>query len=228
MEEVYSMSQAALLIAVRDHIKKHLKIRGEDLTDTWIAIMQDGKPMASSPQYFISVFEGGSRAGSISEVLDMVHSVNVTYSIKIANVAQDKVGEEIIIKAKYGLDYVSEWLATNIHLNQSIINRANEIIAEEPLIYYKNGFVEPLRYSSISAARIVGGDWFGAGSKEGPIGIIQTVSFGGARRTRFAEFQPTVGIDEYGNWQGLSTSIDWNKDSIKSEAINIEGERGRL
>ena len=56
----------------------------------------------------------------------------------------------------------------------NVIIQANESSSE--------GFVEPLRFTSMGPVRTIGGEFFKGGGAESVAGLIRRMSFGGARR----------------------------------------------
>lgn len=177
------MSYASLLLATKEFLIDNLKFDDREIDDSICNVMADARPPAECGDLFISVHPGSFRGVSM-EILECVHSLNVTITLRTANAAFDKLGISHVTDFKLGIGELAQTLAEYIHLCWEIINRANAKID-----IYKNRWVEPLRFSSASTPRLESGRWFHAenGSEEA---IVQTLSFSDAKRVQFGAFQP--------------------------------------
>lgn len=177
------MSYASLLLATKEFLIDNLKYDNRPIDETLCNVMADGRPPAECGELFLSVHPGSFRGVSM-EILECVHSLNITITLRTANAAFDKLGLTHVTDFSLGIGELAQTLAEYIHLNQSIINLANTKID-----IYKNRWVEPLRFSSASTPRLESGRWFHAesGIEEA---IVQTLSFTDAKRVQFGAFQP--------------------------------------
>ncbi len=182
---------AELLIATRDFIKSHVTIHGYKMSNPlWCEITLDGKPMPSSGEFFISVHDGGTSNGDCNfEVLDMISAIQITTTLRCARIPSDKIDSIITVDLQNGIIPISWRLAKYIHMNYEIMIAANKLIGEA-----ENGYVEPLRFSSISPPRYESANWFGGGQRTGvgDIGVVQTITFNTARNVKFGTYQPVV------------------------------------
>lgn len=189
------MSQAAMLLSVAEFIRANFTFKRYILDEVWCAVEPDGRPPPAAGEFFIAVHQGGFRNESM-EYLHNRHTINLTLTLKIARLPIDRAGIEAIVEMQDGLDEVADWLADNIHLNYEIMGRANELIVEKNKklkIDSINQFIEPLRFSTSGACRIVTGEWFhGASQGSGEVGLVQEVVFHEAVRVKIAANQPTV------------------------------------
>lgn len=183
--ETLVMSQRALLVATRDFIRSHLKFDKQPLRDSLCEIMPDGRPPPFAGEFFVSVHAGGFK-GQSTEDLDVNHQLNITITWRCAFSPYDKQGLAVIVREPDGLLVVAQTLMEMIHNNWFIINNANFIIKDTV-----NKFVEPLRFSFASPVRPVSANWFHA-NEGSEVGMIQSLTFGEARRVQYGTYQPFV------------------------------------
>lgn len=189
------MSQRSLLLGTKEFLLKNILYNNQPLSESLCDVMPDGRPPNDCGEFFMAIHPGGSR-GTNYEILDIVHQINITLTIRISRVPFDRIGRQIIVKKQMGLSDFIQLLIQVIHMNYNILLMADSFIGnefgEEGIIDgFPNKWIEPLRFNTCSPPRIVGGDWFHS-ERDAEAGIIQTVTFGDARRVQFSDFQPNV------------------------------------
>ncbi len=165
------MSQRALLLATRDHLRTKLGLKPEACEITF-----QGMPLPMSGETFFGVWEGDWNCQS-TESLEETYGVSVTISVRLPAVPQDRQGPEILAKAGWGLMELAEQVRAAIHSNYELMDAANALIKSSTT----NGFVEPLRFKNGGRNERKAGDWYAArGEKQA--GMARTLTFGDAKR----------------------------------------------
>lgn len=182
------MSQLALLTAVRNVLRSQPP-NGLGLTKAQCEVMFDGQPPPSCGELFVAVHPAEWNVEDV-EGLNEVFGVEITVTVRVGKVPRDEMGLNALIgPAGKSLDGYLEEIRALLHLDSvadQVLNQANAIIGSAA-----NGFVEPLRFRGGSRPEPKGPDWFGAESSGAgmtpPVGLAQTLSFGGARRVQRIE-----------------------------------------
>jgi hypothetical protein len=181
------MSQRALLLATRDQLRAS---PGLKVPEDQIQVTYKGRPYPMAGPKFIGVWAGYWRDnGSNGLTLDELYGINVTVSVRMADVPSDRLGVEAA-KANDGLIALCEQIRALIHMDPEdtvvggVMWRANAILGIETA----NGFIQPLQFLDGGSADEKSGAWWGA--KGQPMaGLAQTVSFGSAERVQNIESQ---------------------------------------
>lgn len=173
------MSMALLLEAVKSQIETSLSLTA----DQNCAVRMDGKCPGFSGEFFIAVHPGGITNQEINAGFDEYYSVLVTVTRRATFAPEDRTATEIFTKAD-GLDDKCRLVMKAIHMNYSLMNSANTAINTRAGST-RNGFMQPLRYQSMSAPQEVYGEWFQAASDSREsmyAGLAVTITFGDCRR----------------------------------------------
>ncbi|MFO0801483.1 MAG: hypothetical protein U0804_28795 [Gemmataceae bacterium] len=183
------MSLRAMLQATRDAIRETLH-----LDKTGCQVTADGRPDPMCGQEFWAVHPGGA-SNTANNYLDERCDLQVTLTVRTGWAAQDRIGEEAILQAVDGLMAKAERVRSLLHQEYPVMDRANALIpgtAEycelrggTPTV---NGFVEPLRFQSMTYLGPKGLDWFWAeGVSDDTTGLAVQLSFTAARRLQYYE-----------------------------------------
>jgi len=168
------MSEAALLVAVRDNLRE---LCGYTPAQCEIEIDEEAPP--TSGDLVVLVMPGGWTFGSAAEggdVLDELYGVKVMVAMRLKAVPQDRQ-RQMLIDTMFGLEKHTRQIIAKTHMSYRVQQKANENIVDGP-----EGFVEPLRFAGMEPKpRPLGADFFKAvqGSE---YGIGRTVLFHQARR----------------------------------------------
>lgn len=179
------MSYPSLLYGIKKFFIEHLTYNNRKLDENSVDNMVDGRPPGNCGEMFISVHPGGFR-GQSQEYIDALHQANVTVTIRTAKTPFDRMGRFSVIDKELGLGNLVQKIVEYVHLNYIIVEYANDFIEDKKV----NRWIEPLRLNVVSPPRLVGGDWFHADTPAQEEAVIQTISFGDARRIQFGAFQP--------------------------------------
>ncbi len=235
------MSRRALLLATRDQLRTGL---GLPTTKPLLCeVMFDGEPPPGCGKTFYSVHRG-PRDNSCRHSLDETYAANVTITMRV-NEPYDRIGTDLMEKAATGMDLQADKVRSLIHMNYTLMNAANAYILSDyvaaggaGVIY---GFSEPLYFQGDGEPRIVGPDWFKADvteSTQAPIGIAQTLRFGGARRLQpnsvyyFDSFTGTDGTSLANHVMDMGTG--WTQQALTGTLATLSSgrvlfnENGRL
>lgn len=182
------MSQLALLTAVRNVLRQAAPY-GLGLPIAQCEVMFDGQPPPVCGELFVAVHPGDWNAVDV-EGLEEEFGVDITVTVRVGKVPRDGMGLNALIgPAGASLDGRLEQIRALLHLDSvqdQVLNQANQIIGNSA-----NGFVEPLRFRGCSRPEPKGPDWFGAEANGHgplpPVGLAQTLHFGGARRVQHIE-----------------------------------------
>lgn len=166
------------MTAVRDTLRSQLSL---DVNTCEITF--DGSPPANCPPVFYGVHYGQWSA-SRNESLDERLGVNVTVTYKLEATPWDRIGQEIIVKARKGLEALCGQVRATLIVNDiAVIVAANAIIDANQ---GGNGFEEPLRFRDGGRPTPQGGKWFKARNVQ-IAGLSQTLQFRDARRVQKIE-----------------------------------------
>lgn len=186
----------ALLYAVRDGIRA----AGMNYDVATCEIMDDGRPPPRCGNYFVSIHNGMISSDADNQ-LNERYSFSVTLTMRIT-VPLDRVGDQQIARniarvplgERQGFYAKTDRLRALLHMNWGMVvvqqNRqppsANDNLAawSTGVVY---GFCEPMRFISMEAPKLVGGEWFGADPEADEVGIKAEMQFGNCRR-----FQPVT------------------------------------
>lgn len=118
--------------------------------------------------------------------LDEVYEVGVTVTVRAAKMPTDKHGTRVVALATTGLLARAEAIRALLHMDYTTINTANTTIGAG-----ENGFVEPLKFRSVSAPQRKGPDWFSAEGQTSlaALGWAVEMTFAGVRRVQVIEEQ---------------------------------------
>lgn len=164
--------------------------------------MDDGRPPPRCGKFFAAVHDGMMRSDGDNQLHEW-YEFTVTLTMRVV-VALDRVGDQQIARniarvqlgERQGFYAKTDRLRRLLHMNWSIVvqtsqtpNSANDNIAAwatDPTdgsgVY---GFCEPMRFLSMEAPKLVGGEWFGAEPDAEDVGVKAALTFGRCRR-----FQP--------------------------------------
>jgi hypothetical protein len=183
------MSQRALLLAVRDQLRLAAP-DGVGLAPEECEVRPDGRPPPNVGERFVAVSPSYWRGEDI-EGLSEELGCQVTVTVRAARVPDDRFGPYLLVgPTGKSLDELLEAIRAVLHLDRSadaVLNRANAIIGAGA-----NGFVEPLRFREGGRPDEKRQDWFegregGRVPRDTIVAIVQTLTFGGARRVQTIE-----------------------------------------
>lgn len=179
------MSYAKLLHATKDFLIENISFDDKKLDENSCDVTVDGRPPTNSGEIFVAVHASTFRGNNL-EILDAIYGLNVTVTFRCAKTPFDRLGMKVIVDQSLGLGEFVHTLVESIGMNYHILH-----IANSRMDVTKNRWVEPLRFMSSSAPRLVGGEWFHAASREAQEeALVQSISFGEARRVQFYTYQP--------------------------------------
>lgn len=176
------MSQRVLLLAVRDTLRDRVPLKAEECEVTG-----DEQPFPIVGDRFVGVHPGYWRQTGVGLDLDEEYGISVTVSVRATKVASDRVGPQLLAKARGGLLELCEQVRAAIHMDSQesatagVLPRANQMLGNQV-----NGFEEPLIFQDGGRATKRGAAWFG-GSGARLAGLSQTLLFGRARRIQTIE-----------------------------------------
>lgn len=165
----------ALLEAVANKIAS-LDGVGKALVD----VRDDGRPPATAGEWFYSV-HAGDMIGNATECIDVTFPVLVTISRRAGFTPNDRVGQEVIRKARTGM-YARIWAVIEALHGQwdYMIPASDDTTANGIIGATEQGFCETLAFETASKPREVDGSWFAA-EGAGAIGYESTLTFAKAR-----------------------------------------------
>lgn len=182
------MSQRALLVAVRNVLREPTP-QGLGLAKAQCEVMFDGQPPPNCGELFVAVHPGDWQATDV-EGMDERYGFDITVTVRVGKVPRDEMGLNALVgPTGKSLDDWLEKIRALLHLdNQAdqVLSSANTLIGAGA-----NGFVEPPRFRGCSRPEPRGADWFGAEAhshaEKPPVGLSQTLAFGGARHVQRIE-----------------------------------------
>lgn len=185
------MSQSALLKAVRDHLQAVLELDGNSCE-----LGFDGQPTATAGEQYVSIWPGDWQGASEDADLTEVYGCMVTVTRRLGYCPEDSWGPEVWAKANEGLEAVCRRIITAIHgeaNNASILQKANDYLAEPADGGNYWGFSEKLVFRGGGRPEKKQPGWFSARDasrgkgRSMNVGVAQTLSFFGAKRTQAEE-----------------------------------------
>lgn len=179
------MSYASLLFATKQFLIDTLTYDNKHFDETMCDVTVDGRPPSNCGEVFVAVHAGGFR-GNNPEILDAFHSLNITLTFRCADTPFDRLGMNVIVQQSLGMGELCQKIVEIVGFNYEILRIANDRIPTDV-----NRWVEPLRFSSATPPRLVGGEWFHANDPNArEEALVQSISFGEARRVQFYTYQP--------------------------------------
>lgn len=183
------MSQRALLLAVRDQLRLSPP-QGVGLATEECDVRPSGRPPPNVGERYVAISPSYWRGQDI-EGLEEELGVQVTVTVRGAKVPDDRFGAYLLVgPTGQSLDELLEKIRAVMHLDRgadAILNRANTTIGVSA-----NGFVEPLRFREAGRPEEMRQDWFegregGRVPRDTIVALVQTLTFGGARRVQTVE-----------------------------------------
>lgn len=180
----------ALLYSVRDSIRAG----GLNYDVATCEIMDDGRPPPRAGNFFAAVHDGMMTSDADNQLMEW-YSFSVTLTVRVT-VPLDRVGDQQIarniarvpLSERQGFYAKTDRLRALLHMNWrvAVLTGQNPNSANDNLSAWSTGvvygFCEPMRFLSMEAPRLVGGEWFGAEPDATDIGIKSTLQFGRCRR----------------------------------------------
>ena len=188
----------ALLYSVRDGIRT----AGLNYDAASCELMDDGGPPPRAGNFFAAIHDGMTRSDADNQ-LNELYDFTLTLTVRVT-AALDRVGDQQIARnvarvplgERQGLYAKCDALRRYLHMNWARVvltgqtpNSANDNLAAwaTGTVY---GFCEPMRFLSMEAPRLVGGEWFGADPDAEEVGVKAEMRFGRCRR-----FQPQTAAE---------------------------------
>jgi hypothetical protein len=183
----------ALLYAVRDGIR-YANI-GYGIAEC--EIMDDGRPPPRAGNFFASIHDGMTRSDADNQLMEW-YDFTVTLTMRVT-APLDRVGNQQIARniarvplaQRTGFYAKCDQIRAMLHMNWGFVVLTNQTpnSANDNLVAWGSGtvygFCEPMRFLSMEAPKLVGGEWFGAEPDATDVGIKSALTFGKCRR-----FQP--------------------------------------
>jgi hypothetical protein len=161
--------------------------------------MDDGRPPPRCGNFFAAIHDGMMHSDADNQ-LNELYSFSVTLTMRLI-APLDRVGDQQIARnivrvplgERQGFNAKAERLRRFLHMNWTITvltgqtpNSANDNLAAwaTGTVY---GFNEPMRFRSMEAPKLAGGEWFGAEPDAVDMGIRAVLTFERCRR-----FQPVT------------------------------------
>jgi hypothetical protein len=174
------MSMAALLLAMRDHLRNSLGgiiPGGSERAAQYIEISPDGRPPAMLGDWFIGIDEGSVQSADKSFLKEAYATVAViTHK---AQTPRDRRGT-VYTATGSGLDAVERAVIVAIHDNQTLRLLANTLLGA-PSESTGDGFIKPLWYAGRGPTQPQNGEWIGAEPAGGAF-LTRRLRFEGATR----------------------------------------------
>ena len=189
----------ALIYAVRDGIRA-AKIGYQNAE---VEVMDDERPPPRCGNFFVSINGGAIRSDRDNQLHEW-YEFNVTLTMRVT-VPLDRTGDQQIYRnliretaRQQGFYAKAEQLRALLHMNWDMTVKTGQLAtlgylsANDNLVAWSTtasgnvyGFCEPMRFLSMEAAKLVGGEWFSAEPDAEDVGVKSTMKFGRCRR-----FQP--------------------------------------
>lgn len=178
------MSQLALQTAAAARLRSALLLTEEQCGERF-----DGRPPAVAGELFIAVHPGEWRGVEIEGIQESF-GVEVTVTLRLGTVPDDRAGPELLNKARVGLNAWCERVRAALWFDYTTLDAANATITDAA-----NGFIEPLRLRDGGRPTPRREDWFSgaahpyakAGGQPAYAGLSQTMVFYGAVRIQTIE-----------------------------------------
>jgi hypothetical protein len=177
------MSLRALELAVRDQLRNPSPAGLGYAASVCDITGPDGQPPPRCGELFVGVV-GTDKSGTTTTCAEDEYGVTVVVSMRLGKIPFDRVGAELLAKARAGLNDVCDAIAAVMANQQyAVLAAANAIINATDGGPW-DGFCEPLFSCMPSAAELVSGDWFEAGKQAASkySGVRKRLRFGQARR----------------------------------------------
>lgn len=182
------MSQRAILLAVRDHLRAELQ-----LSDLQCQVMFDGQPPPACGEVFVSVHPGSWSGNRGDGDLDESLGVLVTATKRTTYAPADRVVSPLAGPEFEALDRLLERLRAKLHKDPPATGSSTHYpvlaLANATIGATANGFIEPLVFRDGGRPEPKGAEWFSAEPGTGVCGLAQTLVFDGARRVQTVESQ---------------------------------------
>lgn len=180
----------ALIYAVRDGIRR--LVPGYDAATC--EVIDDARPAPNCGNYFVALHDGMMRSDADNQ-LNEWYEFSATLTMRVTT-PLDRTGDQQIYRniarvplgQRQGFYAKVDQLRAFLHMNWGRVvltgqtpNSANDNLAawSTGTVY---GFCEPIRFLSVEAPKMVGGEWFGAEPDAEDVGIKATLMFGRCRR----------------------------------------------
>lgn len=181
------MSQRAILLAVRDHLRKEMK-----WSELQCAVTYDGQPHPMAGEFFVAVYAGPWNGVEIEGRQD-VFGVNITVSKRVTAYPGDRVDVPLAGPDGEALDKLLDSIAAKLHMDPPAAGSSTHYpvlaLANVTITSAANGFITPLRLLDGGRPEPKGSDWFHADPESDVCGLAQTLTFGGAVRFQTIESQ---------------------------------------
>ena len=162
-------------------------------------IMDDGRPPPRCGNFFAAVHDGMTRSDGDNILMEW-YDFSVTLTMRVT-VPLDRVGDQQIARniarvplgERQGMYAKCDRLRGLIHMNWGAVVLVGQTppSANDNLAAWATGtvygFCEPMRFLSMGAPKLVGGEWFGADPEAEDVGVTVAMQFGKCRR-----FQPVT------------------------------------
>ena len=133
--------------------------------DTYVIVMPGG-------------WNAGPRHNTCGGVDDLVYSIRIAVVKRVTAVPRDRM-RGIFYALSSSINAEFDKIHPVVDFNYTTMNAANTLITAETASV--EGFIIPLRFSSMGPLRLVSGEMF-AGTTEDRAGLMRTAVYGGARR----------------------------------------------
>lgn len=188
------IGEQALLLAVRNCLRKPASLFGAEMLDKECQIEYDATAQATAGDKYVCVTPGGFYPGpnhaSCGTINDIVYAIDVEVIKRTTHIAPDRQREKFI-QDPYAvkMDTLSlemDKVYSAVDWSRYVLQEANNILAE----FYNSEevFIEPLIFTSVEKKpSAAGSEYFANNEKKS--GIRRQISFGGARRITIKNMQ---------------------------------------
>lgn len=168
-----------LILATVEHLRTALTLDAKVCDE-----QPDGQPPPNAGQVYYAVHQGGW-TNAADEYLDELCGVLVTITLRAGYVPKDRTSLTLFRAIRPMCSLVRQ----HVHDNYALMNLANTKL-NAAFGHTVNGFVEPLRFRSVSPPAVRGPDWFSAEAQPNGhtiTGVSCTLVFERARRVQTLE-----------------------------------------
>lgn len=145
----------------------------------------DGAPPPMAGELFAAVRPGLWICNRDDGGLDEEFGFDVVITRRLGFAPTDRQDSDVMTTSgATGIMTVAETVRAQLHMSYTVIDTANTTIGGSA-----DGFIEPVRFLSATPPRVVGADWFSSDQDDFQAGLMQTLTFGGARRVQTIESQ---------------------------------------